>query len=213
MSRLRTLLALTTVLAIAVAGVASAHVAKKIHITGGTTQLSISPAAASTLSTNGISLAALAPATSSGSTFTFPIARGRLNPTNLHGRLVGQGGLAVSNGTTTLDFRHLELTSNGSQISVYAFGREPTTRSCHRFGRRLRQWRCVVRTRYGVARIAKVTALTSSGGTTSGTAYVTAFTAHVLNVLAGKKIAAAGAPLGTVAITPTLNPAAPPAQS
>jgi hypothetical protein len=213
MSRLRTLLTLTTVLAIAAAGVASAHATKRIHIAGGTTQLTISPAAASRLSANSISLAAVAPATSSGSTFTFPIARGRLNPANLHGRLIDQGGLTVSNGTTTLDFRHLALTSNGNQMSVYAFGREPTTRACHRSGRRPRQWRCVVTTRYGVARIAKVTGLTTSAGTTSGTAYVTAFTAHVLNALAGKKIAAAGASLGTVAITPTLNPAAPPAQS
>src|SRR5450759_2228371 len=94
LSRLRTVTALAAVICLALAGVALAAFSK---VTGGSTQITASPAAAKVLADNHITVTPVAPATASGTTFTFPIAGGRLNPKTLHGVIRHPGGLKLSN--------------------------------------------------------------------------------------------------------------------
>ncbi len=200
MSRIRRIVALAAVMTLAVAGVATAAVTP---VTGGTTQISVSSGVQSVLAANHLSVTPLAPATAAGATFSFPITRGHLNTTNLHGRIHHAGGLALSNGSSTVRLRRLTIVSDAHGISLLALAAGPAHRRCHRTGRY--RLRCVVRTHLRTARIARVTNLTTSGGTASATVNLTPFSARVLNRLAGKTIATAGTPIGTVTIAPTLS--------
>ncbi len=200
MSRIRRLVALAAVMTLAVAGVATAAVTP---VTGGTTQLTVSSGVQSVLAANHLTVTPLAPATAAGATFSFPITRGHLNASNLRGRIEHAGGLALSNGSRTVRLRRLTIVSNGRGISLFALATGPAHRSCHRTGRH--RLRCFVWTHLRTAQIARVTNLTTSGSTASATVNLTPFSAGVLNRLAGKTITAAGTPIGTVTIAPTLG--------
>lgn len=196
MSRLRSLVALTAVLALALASVAVAapNAHKVTKVTGGTTNVTLSSAASALLSSNHITVTPLAPATASGSTFTFPIARGRLNAKN-RGFIVDKGGFALSNGTRTIRVRNLTIDSTKSGVSLYGVVVRAVT-----VGHRGR-----VRIRRGIARVARVTGVKISNGSATGTVRLTGVSAAYINLLAGKKVATAGAPLGQATVTPTLK--------
>ena len=55
---------------------------------------------------------------------------------------------------------------------------------------------------YRVERVAKITGVSVTSGTATGTARLTAVSAAEINRLAGKWVVSAGAPLGTVTVTP-----------
>ena len=65
--------------------------------------------------------------------------------------------------------------------------------------------RCLTVSRFVVVRVANVTNPSVSGNTATGTLRITAYSANVINRLAGKKVAAAGDVLGTGTVSPTLK--------
>ena len=201
MSHLRKLAAFTVVASLAISGVALAAASK---ITGGTSQISISSAVSSALTANHLTLTALAPATSSGSTFTFPISGGRLNTTTLRGYIRQQGGLAISNGTATVKLRRLTIDSTKKGAAIYALVDSRTLRECtaarHHVGKR-----CDYVIRSSVKRIARLTVVSVSGSTASGTVDLTKYSARVINKLAGTSIATAGMAIGTATSSPTFG--------
>ncbi len=202
MIRMRVIATAVAMSALVVPSVASA---KPTKITGGTTQITASDAAAKLLSDNHITVTPLAPATASGTTFTFPIAGGVINTKNLHGVIRHKGGLSLSNGTNTVNLRQPTVDSTKHGVSIWALVRGKTTRVCHRFGRFHARTRCISIVRWHTARIATVTDVKVSGTSASGTVKITAATATLINRLAGKSVVSAGAVLGTATVSPTLK--------
>jgi hypothetical protein len=194
------LAAITAVISLACASVALAAPTK---VTGGTTKITASSAVTTLLTANHLTVTPVAPATASGSTFTFPISGGTLNVTTLRGTIRHDGGIQISNGPRTATLRRPTIVSDAAGVSLWAVVRDHTDSVCHRIGRS--RFRCRIVSRVVTARIAQVTGVTVSNGTASGTVKITAFTAHVINRLAGKQIAAAGDVLGTATISPTLK--------
>jgi hypothetical protein len=170
--------ALAVVICLALAGVALAAFSK---VTGGTSQITATPAAAKVLADNHITVTPVAPATASGTTFTFPIAGGRLNAKTLRGVIRHRGGLALSNGTRTVTLRRPTIVSTKRGAWLYAIVRGRSER---------------------IARFTKVS-ITSTAATATLT--LTRASAHVINALAGKHVASAGAPFATDTVTPTLQ--------
>jgi hypothetical protein len=204
MTRVRTVAALTAVLALALTAVALAAFTK---VTGGTTSITASAAAAKVLADNNIKVTPLAPATASGATFTFPISGGRVNTKNLHGVVRHRGGIAISNGSRSVKLRRPTIVSTARGASLFALART-VRRTCHRLGRHhLHRVRCLALVvRWRAVRVASITGVTLSGGKASGTVEITALTAHIVNRLAGKHVVKAGAVLGTATVAPTLKP-------
>jgi hypothetical protein len=177
MARLRIAAALATVLATAFVGTA---LASAVKVTGGSATVTPSSAATSLLSSNGITVTPVAPASLASGTFTFPILRGRFDK-HLRGVIIEQGGLVLSNGTHSVTIRHLTIDSDRRGVSIDGLVAQR-----------------------GVVRVARVTGVAVSGTTATGTVHVTAITAAAVNRLAGKHVVGAGAVLGTASITPTL---------
>lgn len=203
MRRLRLVVALSTVLALALAGVAMA--AKASKVTGGSSQITLSDAAASALSTNHITMTAVAPATASGNTFTFPIKGGRLNTTTLNGVLRYGGALQVSNGTQTARLRDLTVRTHKNNATLYGVIRRSEHVRCHVTGpRHHHRLRCTVVTRNRTLKLLRITNVSVSGNTATGNVVLTGDSAALINRLAGKKIAQAGEQIGTGTTTVTL---------
>jgi hypothetical protein len=202
MIRIRALAVAASACALVLPGVASAAQTK---ITGGTTQITASSAAATLLSDNHITVKALKPATAAGTTFTFPIARGSINTKNLRGVIRHKGGLSLSNGTKTVALRQPTLVSTKQSASIWALVRGRTVRVCHRVGRFHAHVRCVSVVRWHSARIATVSDVKVNGTSATGTVKITAATAKLINQLAGKSVVSAGAVLGTATVSPTLK--------
>jgi hypothetical protein len=202
MSRVRKTAALAAVVTLVPAGVALASVTR---VTGGSTQVTVSAAAAKVLSDNHVTVTPVAPATAASQTFTFPIAGGALNA-KLHGFIRQQGGLSVSNGTKTVTLRKLTIISTKHGATIDALVRGRVAHVCRRFGSHHLRLRCLVVTRPVTVRIARLTNVqVSSNNTATATVNVTAFSAAVVNRLAGKHVVTAGATLGTATISPTLK--------
>ncbi len=202
MPRIRMIVALAAVAALAIPSAAAAAV---VRVTGGTTQVTASSAVTSALNANHITVKPLGTATASGSTFTFPIVRGRLNTSNLQGVIYHSGGLAISNGTRTLRLSRLTIVSDKSGAFLYSLVAGRTVRSCHAYGRHHHGLRCVSRTRFTIRRVATVTGVKVSGSTATGNVELTAVAAKAINALAGKSLASAGTVLGTATIAPKLG--------
>jgi hypothetical protein len=200
MSRFRLLAALTTVAALALAGVATAKVTK---ITGGTTSIALSTAASNAMSANGLTATPLAPATASGATFTFPIAHGRINA-KLHGFVTNRGGFALSNATVTVRVRRLTIAATKAGVAVFALIPRLAKHRCDVGGVRHRV-HCLLTSRAHVARIARVTGAKVTGSTATGTIELTRASAAVINMLAGKQIVSAGTTIGTGTINATIG--------
>lgn len=194
MSRLR-LVALVAL----IASLALASVAQAARITGGTTTVSISDAASQVLTANHLTVAPLTPASASGSTLTFPIAGGRLNPRHL-GFITHRGGFSISNGTSTLRLRRLTIISNRAGVSLFALTPSRAVHRCLPAARHGLRCRTLIVSR--VERVARVTGVTVSNGTATGTAHLTAVSARAINRLAATHIVAAGAPFATITVTP-----------
>jgi hypothetical protein len=194
MSRTRSFAVLTAVAALAMPGSALAAGSK---VTGGTTQLAISQAASNALSANHLTVAPLAPATASGSTFSFPIVRGHLQMKNRHGVIQHRGGFTISNGTRTVGVRHPTLVSNKNGVSLFGLVRVRNAGKCRHHPRHC----LVLRAR----RVARVTGAQVQGGSATGTVRLTKFSAGAINRLAGKTVAKVGTAIGNITITPTFG--------
>jgi hypothetical protein len=199
MSRIRIVAMIVTVASLVLASAAGAA-----RVTGGTTTITASTGAAQALAANHITVTALAPATASGTTFTFPISGGRVNAKTLRGFIVVRGGVALSGGTRTIDLRRPTVISTKSGVSVFALARRRVHRRCHATGPHRRHVHCTIVIREKSVRIARISGLTRSGASVSGTVTITGFTADALNKLAGQHAFAAGDVLGTATATPTL---------
>jgi hypothetical protein len=199
MSRIRAVAAVTVVALLAFAGVALAATKK---VTGGTTKVTPSSSAVALLATNHITVTPIAPATASGGVFTFPITGGRVNTTTFRGVLRNGGGIVLSNGTDTVRVRRIQSVSDRHGAFVFASVGRRVRVHCHR---RHHVLRCVLVQRTITAKIARVTNGSVSGGSATGTLKITAFTAGVINHLAGHHVVSAGATLGTVTVTPTFS--------
>lgn len=200
MSRIRLVAVLAAISALALAGVATAatKATKATKVTGGSTTLTISTAATKVLSANGLTVTPIAPATASGSTFTFPVAGGRLNA-KLRGVVVHRGGFALANATRKVHLRHLTVYSGRDGVSIWAqVGRSIATK-CKSAKR------CRIIVTYRVAKIARVTGVKISSGSATGTVRLTTVSAGVINALAGKKVSAAGVAIGSATLTPTIS--------
>lgn len=197
--RKRMLIALLAIVALGVAAVA----AQAAKVTGGTSTVTASPAAAKVLADNHITVKALKPATSSGTTFTFPIAKGHVNVKNLHGTVYHRGGISLSNGTRTVVVRRPVLVSGKRGAWLVAGARVPG--ACKAKHGRRHKVRCWVRHRFHKVRIARLTGAKVSGSSATATVKITPATARIVNALAGKRVVKAGATLGTATITPTLK--------
>ncbi len=200
--RFRRLAALSAIACLAFAGVAVA-LTKPMRVTGGTGSVTLSAAAVNVLTQNHITIKPLGRATASGATATFPAVGGRLN-TKLRGYITYAGGVALSNGTKTVELRRPTLYNKAGGTSIYALLAKRTTGSCTGHPRRHRI-KCKVVTRYTAARVAKITGGTVSGNTASGTLELTAASAQIVNRLAGHQIVKAGEAFATGTTTPTLS--------
>jgi hypothetical protein len=191
MSRTRILAVLTAIAALALTGVSVAAPTAK-HVTGGTTSITLSSGASTILSNHHLTVAPLAPASANGSKLSFPIAGGRLNA-KLHGFITHRGGFAISNATRTVRLRRLRIVSSASGVALRALvAKGVVTRHGHR------------RIRFYDASVARITGVKVSQGTATGTVRLTAVSASIINRLAGAKVAAAGNPIGTTTIAPTV---------
>jgi hypothetical protein len=194
MSRIRSLAVLTAVAALAMPGTALAAGSK---VTGGTTQITISQATSNALSANHLTVAPLAPATASGSTFSFPIVRGHLRMKNNHGVIQHLGGFTISNGNRTVGIRHPTVVSNKNGVSLFALVRARQAGKCRHHPRHC----FVLRAR----RVARVTGAHVQGNTATGTVRLTEFSASAINRLAGNTVAKVGTAIGTITIMPTFG--------
>jgi hypothetical protein len=202
LSRLRTVIALAVVICLAVTGVALAAFSK---VTGGTTTITESSAAAKVLSDNHITVTPLTPATQSGTTFTFPIAGGRLDVTTLRGVIRHKGGLSLSNGTRTVTLRQPTIVSTKSGAWLYAIVRGKAEHFCQPIRLHHRHVTCLTVIRSHSARVAQLTDAKVTGTSATATLKLTSASAHLIDALAGKHVASAGDVLGTGTVTPTLN--------
>lgn len=200
MTRVRRVLALTSVVSLVFVAAAAAT-----KVTGGTTTVTASTAAATLLANNHITVTPISPATASGSTFTFPITGGRLNIKTLRGVIRHAGGISLSNGTAKVALRRPVLVSNKHGVSIWALARHHTRRVCHHISAHSKRVHCRVIIVLRSVRVATVTKTSVSGGSATGTVNITAFTARVINRLAGNHVVSAGDVLGTATVTPTLK--------
>jgi hypothetical protein len=199
MSRIRAVIAVASVVSLAFASVALAATKK---VTGGTSKVTPSKAAVTLLASNHISVTPIAPATASGGVFTFPLTGGRVNTTTFRGVIRDGGGISLSNGTRTVQVRRIQTVSDRHGVFVFASVRHPVRAGCHS---RRHVLRCILVERTITAKVARVTKTSVSGGSATGTLKITAFTADVINRLAGHHVVSAGATLGSVTVTPTLS--------
>jgi hypothetical protein len=203
MNRIRALAVLTVIAALALAGVSMAA-SSKTKVTGGQSTVTVSSAAATVLTQNNIKVAAISPATLSGTTLTFPIAGGKLN-SKLHGYINHKGGFSLSNGTKTVKLRRPTIRTTKGGSAIWALVAKRTASRCHRVGRHHRRLKCKVVTHMTLIRIAKLTGVKVTGQTASANVTLTGASAQIINKLAGKKVAKAGEPIGTATTAPTFS--------
>jgi hypothetical protein len=204
MRRIRFVAALAAVLALTIS--ASALAASPFtKITGGTTTLSLSSAATTALQNAHLTATPIAPATANGSTFTTPIAGGRVNLTNLRGYVTLKGGFTVSNGKQTGAVRGLTIISTGKSAALYGVVRSVTKTRCHVVGRRHPRIQCRTLVRRHVVKLAKITGVTRGSSSVTGQAQLTAASAKLLDGLSGGTTFKAGQAVGTITVTPTFG--------
>ncbi len=189
------ILSAVAALAFAVAGSASAD---PTIVTSGTTQVTLTGAVTSALSANHLTVTPLAPATASGSTFTFPISGGKFNTTTMHGKLRHAGGLVLTNGSATLRLRQLTLVAGKNGAALLAAAHGHGCRVVVHPHARLRI--CETLTGSDLRRVATLSDVSFSGDTATATAALTPFSAKQIDRLAGAQIASAGTVLGTVTV-------------
>jgi hypothetical protein len=115
------------------------------------------------------------------------------------------GGVKVSNATKSVALRRLTIVSSKRGVSVFALARRASHRVCSHFGRHHARIRCIVVTRLRSVRIARVSDVSVSNGKATGTVKITAYTAALVNRLAGKHVVSAGDVLGSATVAPTLK--------
>jgi hypothetical protein len=197
--RLRALIGTALVALCLMAVGATGAQAATVKITGGTTTITPSAATTQFLSNNGISVAALSPATISNGVVTLPVAGGRVNPNTLRGFVRHRGGLRFTKGNRSLSLRHFTLISTKRGAFLYA---TTPIRRCRASGLRARHARiCFVRAE--AFRLARLSNVVRNGKTVTATLLLSRAAAHFINKVAGSHVVSAGANLGTEQTTVT----------
>jgi hypothetical protein len=196
------LLAAFAACALLVVGVAGASAGKRVKLTGVSTTITPSAAATQALTENGVTVSPIAPATAGDGSITLPISRGMVNPNNLRGYVVHQGGVTFTKGTASVSLRKFVILS-GKQGAVLTAatshkGRCAYTRHHHRHFRN-----CTIHGRIAVARLLNARR-TDDAATKQTTVTVdlqlTAQAARAINRRLHKQVVAPGAALGTAKI-------------
>jgi hypothetical protein len=91
---------------------AAAAQARPFHITGTQTTITPSSQVAQVLTTNGVSVSAIGPATVTNGTLTLPIDGGRAARSGQRGRVRHAGGVVFSKGNRQIALRHFVLAGN-----------------------------------------------------------------------------------------------------
>jgi len=204
MRRLRFLTALVAVLALAVTSAALAANSPFTKVKGGTTTLTLNSAATTALTNAHLTVTPVAPATASGSTFTFPISGGRINQKTLHGFITHRGAITVSNGTKSGTVRSLTIVARGKTAGLYGAVRRSVRGRCHLAGHRPhRHVVCRTVVRWTVVKLATITGVKVSGSSATGQAQLTGDAAKLLNRLSGGSTFKAGQVFGTGTVSPT----------
>lgn len=198
-TRLRALLgAALLALCLMAVGAAVAQAAKA-KITGGTTTITPSAATTQFLTTNGIAVTALAPATLSNGVVTLPIAGGRIDPATLRGFVTHRGGLKFAKAKRSLALRHLVITN--TQRGAFLDATTPVRR-CRAALRPRRGRVCFFRAEgFRVARLSNV--VRNSDNSVTANLLLWRRAAGFINKVAGKHVVSAGANLGTAKIAAT----------
>ena len=202
-TRLRALVgAALLALCLMAVGAAGAQAAK-VKITGGTTTITPSAATTQFLTTNGIGVAPLAPATLSNGVVTLPIAGGRIDPATLDGFVVHRGGLKFTKGNGSLALRHFLITS--TRRGAFLDATTPIRRCRAAFHARRGRGRghfCTFRAAWvRVARLSNV--VRNSDNSVTADLLLSQRAARFINKLAGSQVVSAGANLGTAKIVAT----------
>lgn len=198
-TRLRALLgAALLALCLMAVGAAVAQAAKA-KITGGTTTITPSAATTQFLTTNGIAVTALAPATLSNGVVTLPIAGGRIDPATLRGFVTHRGGLKFAKAKRSLALRHIVITN--TQRGAFLDATTPVRR-CRAALRPRRGRVCFFRAEgFRVARLSNV--VRNSDNSVTANLVLSRRAAGFINKVAGKHVVSAGANLGTAKIAAT----------
>ena len=197
-TRLRALLgAALLALCLMAVGAAGAQAAK-VKITGGTTTITPSAATTQFLTTNGISVTPIAPATVSNGVLTLPIKGGRIDPVTLRGFVTHRGGVKFSKGTHSLSLRHFLITS--TRRGAFLNATTPVRRCRALRARRGRV--CVTRAEgVRVARLSNV--VRNSDNSVTANLLLSSRAARFINKVAGSQVVSAGANFGTAKIVAT----------
>jgi hypothetical protein len=163
---------------------AAAAQAKPFHITGKQTTITPSSQAAQVLTSNGVTVSAIGPATLSGGTLTLPIDGGRAARSGQRGVVLHAGGVEFSKGKRHIALRHLVLAGNINhpRLSAGVAGR-----------------------RIVIARLSN--AQHSSSGNTvtlSGELLLSRHAARAIDRRFGKQVVSPGADLGSLTSTITV---------
>jgi hypothetical protein len=199
------LLAALSACALMAAGVAVAA-SKRVHLTGGTTAVTITPAAKSFLAKYGVGVSAIAPATTSGgNTLTLPVKGGQLNPANLKGVVTHKGGIKFTKGKRVLAFRAVTINGTGkvAKVSAFALLRHRCGNGKHKVRYCFRAGRVVVATLTNVQRPSVTPA-----GTIAATAdlKLSNAAARAINERLGKHVVNGGTVFATGALNATTAP-------
>lgn len=173
--------------------------AAKVKITGGTTTITPSAATTQFLTTNGIALKPLAPATLSNGVVTLPIAGGRIDPATLRGFVTHRGGLKFTNAKRSLALRHIVITN--TRRGAFLDATTPVRR-CRAALRPRRSRVCFYLAEgFRVARLSNL--VRNSDNSVTANLLLSRRTAGFINKVAGKHVVSAGANVGTARIAAT----------
>jgi hypothetical protein len=173
--------------------------AAKVKVTGGTTTLTPSAATTQFLTSNGITVAPIAPATASNGAVTLPIAGGRIDPTTLRGFITHRGGLKFTKGNNSLVLRHFLITSTTRGAFLDA---ATPVRRCHALRGRRGGRVCVFRQEgVRVARLSNV--VRNADSSVTADLLLSRPVARFINRVAGKHVVSAGANIGTAKVVAT----------
>ncbi len=171
----------------ALASTAAHPAATAVVLDGGATTLALDPGTAAALTANGISVRPVFPASAGPEGVAFPISRGELDTATLAGTIRHRGGLAFTDGTTTVKVTRFVIDTSTGVL----------TARVGRFGPSL-----------------PLLTLDASGATVDITpervtlagvdAALTAEAAAALNAAFGTELFAEGIPVGTATVSATV---------
>lgn len=115
-------LLLAAVAAALLAFTAPAFAGTTVHLTGGTTALTLDKGTAGVLADNGVKVAPIGRAKASGRTLTFPIVGGSVDATTLAGTIDHAGGIKFSAGRTSLSVQDFRINTRSGYLTALVTG-------------------------------------------------------------------------------------------